>query len=246
MTSGSPSVKEALARRIAGEIVLSSNPGLVMRKWRRLFNVTQAAVASAMGVKPSVVSDYESGRRRNPGSTFIRRFVEALLEVDEKAGGRHISEFARLAYTPLDAILDVREFPTPVKVRELVEHVDGEVLTCPEKLDDEIYGYTVIDSIQAIRNLSGMDFYRVFGATTVRALVFTGVVRGRSPMVAVKISPFKPKAVVIHGKVSEVDPLAIDLAGREGIPLILSKLPSVDELLDSLRKLYFKSLQSRG
>ena len=244
MTYGGPSVREALARKMAGEIVFSTNPGLAMRKWRRLFNVTQAAVASAMGVKPSVISDYESGRRKNPGSTFIRRFVKALLELDERSGGRHISEFARIAYTPLDAILDMREFPTPVKIREMVEHVRGKVLTCPEKLDEDVYGYTVINSIEAIKSLSGMDFYRIFGATTVRALIFTGVGRGRSPMVAVKISPFKPRAVVIHGSVSEVDSLAIELADREGIPLILSKLGSTGELLDSLRRLYLKSVQA--
>jgi hypothetical protein len=39
--SVSPSVRMVLARRIAGEIILSGKPGATMRKWRELFAVSQ-------------------------------------------------------------------------------------------------------------------------------------------------------------------------------------------------------------
>jgi len=35
------SIREVFAKRIAGEIVLSSSPGLTMRKWRTLLQVSQ-------------------------------------------------------------------------------------------------------------------------------------------------------------------------------------------------------------
>ncbi|MEM3641426.1 MAG: helix-turn-helix domain-containing protein, partial [Candidatus Bathyarchaeia archaeon] len=113
--SVSPSVREVLARRIAGEIILSSKPGATMRKWRELFAVSQVTLSERMVLSPSVISDYESGRRKSPGTKFVRRFVWALLKIDEERGSRFIREFARLTSSPSMAILDIREFPIPVR-----------------------------------------------------------------------------------------------------------------------------------
>jgi putative transcriptional regulator len=66
-----------IARRIAGDIVLSSEPGTALRKWREYFGASQQQVAKIMGVSSSVVSDYEKNRRI-PGAKFIRRYVNAL------------------------------------------------------------------------------------------------------------------------------------------------------------------------
>ena len=60
--SVSPSLREILARRIAGEIILSGKPGATMRKWRELFAVSQMNLSETMGLSSSVISDYESGR----------------------------------------------------------------------------------------------------------------------------------------------------------------------------------------
>jgi predicted transcriptional regulator len=64
--SVSPSVREVLARRIAGEIILSNKPGATMRKWRELFAVSQTTLSDKMLLSSSVISDYESGRRKSP------------------------------------------------------------------------------------------------------------------------------------------------------------------------------------
>ena len=74
------------------------------------------------------------------------------------------------------------------------------------------------------------------GVTSERALIFTRVSTGRSPMIAVKVAPIKPAVVVIHGT-KRVDPLAIRLAESERIPFILSTLKSVDELMRRLEAL---------
>jgi predicted transcriptional regulator len=57
-------------------------------------------------------------------------------------------------------------------------------------------------------------------------------------MIAVKISPFKPRVIILHGLVSEVDPLAVKLAQHEGIPLAVSRMDKEDELVNSLKDLY--------
>jgi putative transcriptional regulator len=191
-----------------------------------------------LDLSPSVISDYETGRRRSPGSGFIKRFVGTLLDIDEGRGGRHIQEMTRISLNPVDIFLDIREFSTPATIGEICDALRCEVLFGEDSLEQNVFGYTVIDSVKAIQMLSGLEFYRIFGATSERALVFVSVSRGRSPMIAVKISPFRPRIVVLHGIRGEVDPLAVSLARHEGIPLAVSKLETQDEVVDSLLKVY--------
>ncbi|MBS7619859.1 helix-turn-helix domain-containing protein [Candidatus Bathyarchaeota archaeon] len=233
---------EMLSRRIAGEIVISPSPGKTMKKWRNLFGVSQIELSDALDCSPSVISDYESGRRRSPGAGFIKKFVKALITIDKNRGGDYLRQIAKATFTPSDVFIDIREFATPVTVEELVHSVEGEVLTGGDRLQQNIFGYTVVDSLKAIQNLSGLDFYRVFGATSERALVFTGVSSGRSPMIAVKISPFKPRIVVLHGSIRKIDQLALSLASNEKITLTISRIPDQDELISALLDLY-KSTQ---
>jgi putative transcriptional regulator len=49
-------------------------------------------------------------------------------------------------------------------------------------------------------------------------------------MIAIRIHPVKPSIVVYHNP-GAVDPLAIQLANRENIPLVITDIP-----LDELRK----------
>lgn len=234
--------KEALARRIAGEITLSSDPGKTMRKWREIFGISQTELAEHLGVSSSVISDYERGRRKSPGAATIRKFVEALLEIDEARGGNVIKAFSRTigVELPTSAILDIREFAIPVTVSELVEAVKGEVVAKGEALGRKIYGYTVVDSIQAILEMSSEEFLRLYGWTTERALVFTKVSTGRSPMIAVRVQGLKPAVVVLHG-VKKLDELAVKLAEKENIPLVISHADNETELINGLRRLVEKT-----
>jgi putative transcriptional regulator len=236
--SASSSIREVLAKRIAGEIVFSPNPGVTMRKWRDLFNVTQIEVANILDLSSSVISDYEKGRRRSPGSNFIKRYVEALLEIDSKHGGIKIRQLARISLDPNEVFLDIREFSAPITASKLVDAVKGETVVGEELLDKNVFGYTIVDSIKVIRMLSGLDFYRIFGSTSERALVFTRVSRGRSPMIAVRISPFKPRIIVLHGLKGKLDPLAANLAKSDGIPLVVSRIKNEEELVEALLNIY--------
>ncbi len=233
-----------LARRIAGEIILSNKPGVTMKKWRELFAVSQVRLAEKMVLSsPSVISDYESGRRKSPGTRFVRRFVWALLMIDKERGERYIRELARLTSSPTTPILDLREFPIPVNMELLRKAVLGEVLTCPEEAQQRISGYTVADSLKTMETLSGWEFFQIFGSTTERALIFTNVRSDRSPMLAVRISPLKPKMVVFHGV--EPDELTKKLSEYDRIPLVYSRAPSVEYLIKSLRRLYRIALRTK-
>lgn len=237
----SPSLREVLARRIAGEIILSIKPGSTMRKWRELFAVSQINLSETMGLSSSVISDYESGRRKSPGAKFIRRFVLSLLQLDEQKGSRFIREFAKLTSSPSMAVVDLREFPIPVRVEYLSKAISGDLIACKGKFIKEINGYTVIDSRRAVETYSGLDYAQLFGATTDRALVFTNVETGCLPMMIVRVCSLKPKIVVFHR--TRPDEEAIRIAEYEQIPLIYSNTPSVEQLVMSLRKLYRVALR---
>jgi len=233
-------LKEELAKRIVGEIVLSTSPGTTLRKWREIFAVPQNSLAERLRISPSVISDYEAGRR-SPGTRFLRRFVEGLFTLDEERGSSVLRQLTSLTPKMAGAIIDIKEFASPLKADRLRRAVDGVVIAGDHYLNRDIYGYTVLDSIRAIETLSGADFYQILGATSERALIFTNVSTGRSPMVAVRVHTLKPKMVIVHGA-TIIDKLAAHLAELERIPLIQSRKPSVEALVDALNALYTETI----
>lgn len=229
------SVIKALADKISGDIVFSDTPGKTIKKWRQIFEISQKELAQRLGVSPSVISDYESDRRKSPGVNFIRRIIEAMLEIDKERGYKTVSKYRDiLSGFKLDVIIDMREFDELIGVNELAKTIDGEMLT---DFDKFVSGYTIVDSIKAILSLNAYDFYRLYGFTTERALIFTKVSTGRSPMVAVRVANLKPAVVVLHGiDAKDVDEIAIKLAEIERIPLIATQMP-LDDMIKALRSI---------
>ena len=208
-----------------------------MKKWRELFAVSQISLGDRMLLSSStVISDYESGRRKSPGAKFIRRFVWALLTIDEARGSRFTREFAKLTSSPTMAIVDLREFPIPVRIEYLCRAINGEIIAGSDKFVKEVNGYTVVDARKAVEALSGLEYAQLFGATTERALVFTNMENPALAMMMVRVSHLKPRIVVFHRL--KPDEAAVKLAEYEQIPVIYSATPSVELLVKSLRKLY--------
>ena len=230
---------EKVALRIAGEIVLSDNPGVAIRKWREIFGVSQKELSRKLKVSSSVISDYESGRRKSPGAKLIARVVSAMVELDEEKGGAVLQEYSKLMEGSkfFEAILAIKEFTEPRKLKDIIKSVEGEFLVGERNLDNNVYGYTVIDSVKAVLELSPLELAMIYGATTQRALIFTGVRRGRSPMLAIKLTSLRPSMVVLHGPVSEPDPIGVEIAKRERIPLAVSHVGEIEKLIDNLRGL---------
>ena len=229
--------REELARRIAGEITLSDDPGATLRKWRTDFDVSQTELAAQLEVSSSVVSDYESGRRESPGIGVVRRTVEALLDIDVERGGDRLRQHARVlsAGFESDVVRDLREYSTAVPLSTFHDAIGANEIQAGER--DRIYGHTVINSIQAISRLSSEEFYRLYGQSTNRALVFPNVTRGESPLVALRVVTPTPNAVVLHG-IEEPDlwDHAADLARADGFSLAVSTR-DLDDSLDTLRDL---------
>ena len=226
-----------LAEKIAGEVVLSDDPGATLRKWRTDFEIPQTTLAEELDVSPSVISDYESGRRGNPGVDVVRRIVGALLDIDERQGGEHVRQYARvlLAGFDSDVVQDLREYATNIPIERLYEATGATELVAGDR--NTVAGHTVLDSIEVIRRFSSEEFYSLYGESTNRALVFTNVTDGEGAMVALRVVQFTPHAVVLHG-IDDTDlwDHAVELARIEGFSLALTDAP-IDEMLDGLRAL---------
>lgn len=227
------SMKGELAEKIAGEITLSSNPGQTIRKWREAFGISQREIAEKLNRSPSFISDYESGRRKSPGISTVKKIVMAMLEIDESRGGLIIKRYT--SQSMHEAILAMRDFPIGRSMSSFLRAIKGKVVNTVEKMKREIYGYTVIDSVRAIISLSAMDYLKLYGRSSERAFIFVGVKFGRSPMVAIRAHPMKP-AVVVYHKPERVDDLALRLAEIESIPLVVTEM-HLDTLIDELKKL---------
>ncbi|MFB6491474.1 MAG: helix-turn-helix domain-containing protein [Thermoproteus sp. AZ2] len=228
-----------VAMYIAGDIIMSDSPGEAIKRWRLIFGLTQTALAARLNTSPSVISDYESGRRKFPGARFVKRLVQALIEADLERGGPMVNLLMRqiLREKYWAAVIDMRDFTAPVPLKEFLEAIEASVLVEPPAAID-IYGYTLVDSIKLVLDVPSNEYLRLYGSTSQRAAIFTKVSTGRSPVIAVKsmsaVVNLKPAVLVLHG-VREVDKLAIEICKREYIPLAVTNL-EIESLIDRLRR----------
>ncbi|MEM2909412.1 MAG: helix-turn-helix domain-containing protein [Candidatus Bilamarchaeaceae archaeon] len=228
---------EKIKREIAGEIALSQSPGETMRKWREIFEISQVELSKVLKVTVSTISDYEGGRRKSPGTTVIRRFVDALFKIDESKGGKIMQKFKEKE-RPTDEFFEVHEFARSIPLSDFVHLIKGEVITNKDVVENSrIYGYTLIDSIKVILEMPFSYFQNLYGNVKERAFIFMGVSTGRSPFVVVRVSPSKPSVIVLHNiDVNKIDKLAIKISEKERIPMIVSKMP-IDEIKTTLNKI---------
>jgi len=217
---------------MAGEIVVSEKPGETLRKWREIFQLSQKELAILLKMNPSVVCDFEKGRRASPGIVTVRKFVEAMVDYDSTHGGKVLNTMAGTRTN--EAIVDIREFTSGISIETVIEKIEGEVLAGSEEIIERpIYGYTMVDSLKAITTFNA--FGEMYGWSNERAVFFSGVHYGRSPMIAVRAHPIKPR-MVVYVKPKAVDPLAPKLADMEKVVLVKTDLDEIT-IVERLRYL---------
>jgi putative transcriptional regulator len=229
-------MRSHLAEKMAGEITLADSPGLALKKWRVSFEIAPGVLSERLGVSPSVISDYEGGRRKSPGTAIVGKIVDAILAIDEETGGRHIQQFSSMLYTGMDddVIYDIHEYASPVPLQRFADAI-GCSLLCGS-VDQTINGYTAINSLNAILQLSSNEFNRIYGWSTERSLIFTNVSTGKSPMVAIRVTPFKPRCVVLQGiDAADVHPIVPKMAERDRITVMCTGM-EIEKIVNTLRE----------
>ncbi len=228
-------MEDKLKTAIAGEIVLSRSPGKTMKKWREIFKITQAELAGTLSIVPSTISDYESNRRASPGTAVIKRFVDAIVDIDLSKGGKVVSQLTQ-SMEKEGEYFSIHEFATSISALDFVKLIKGKVVANEDLIESKkIYGYTLIKSLKVIMDLPSSQFMRLYGAMGERAFIFSEVSTGRSPMVAIRVASLKP-SIVIFQKLKEVDPIAIKIAEKEQIPIVITEM-SQAKLKEELNKI---------
>lgn len=222
-----------LEEKIAGEITISEYPGKTIRKWREEFRISKLDLSKEMSISPSVISDYESGRRKSPGANSIKRIVESLIQIDRKRGGQILRRYN--SGVTSDALMDIKDYDHEIPLEKMIRIIDGTNVS-GVSVQRHVRGYTIVDGIKAILSLNSSEFSRLYGWSSQRAIFFTEVKFGRSPMIAIRVHPLKPAAVV-YIQAGRIDELAIRLSQMENIPLIVTELEPkrISELLSGLR-----------
>ncbi|WMT53222.1 helix-turn-helix domain-containing protein [Ferroplasma acidiphilum] len=222
-----------ISEKIAGEITISDTPGVTIKKWREEFGISQMELSKFMDVSPSVISDYESGRRKSPGANSIKKIVDALVKIDESRGGHLVRRYN--SGIPSDALLDIKDYDHDIELRYILTKIRGTPCSTAD-LKRNIRGYTMIDGIKAVLKFSYAEYTKLYGWSSQRIIFITDVSIGRSPMIAIRAHPLKPAAVV-YVKPDNVDELAIKLSEIENIPLIKTDMDhkSISAVMNSLR-----------
>ncbi|MGC8676591.1 MAG: helix-turn-helix domain-containing protein [Candidatus Micrarchaeia archaeon] len=220
---------DSLEERISGEIAMSDSPGTTMKKWREIFGVSQIELAKYLKISASTISDYEGNRRSSPGVGVIKRFVKALVSIDQEQGGSVARNLAKLKpKEEEESYYTIHDFSAPTSGVDFARQIDAKIISNPNYLDSmKLFGYTLLDSLKVILEISPSEYPKLFGSTTDRAFIFNEVSTGRSPMVVVRVAPIKPKVVVILN-LENVDKLAIKISQIEHIPLLTTKLSIED------------------
>jgi len=229
-------LRNQLAEKMAGEITLSDSPGHALKKWRMNFEIAPGILADRLGVSPSVISDYEGGRRKSPGTAVVGKIVDTLLAMDEENEGKHIQKYSTMLFSNVedDVIYDIHEYAAAIPLKDFSEAI-GCTLLCGS-MDQVLFGYTVVNSLNAIMQFSSDEFNRIYGWSTERAVVFTNVSTGKSPMVAIRVTPFKPRCVVLQGiDTSDVHPIVEKMAERDRITVMCTMM-DIDKIVSTLRE----------
>jgi len=233
--------KSVIKHKIAGEVVMSDSPADILKKWRRFFGIAQSRLAGHLGVSPSVICDYESGRRKSPGVNFVRKIIDSFVQLDSMDGINKLASLDRIMKNNLNpgAIMDIREFSKPIRISDFCDLVGAKVLTKNYNPSRLLYGYTSIDAVRAITELSADELTSAFGKNPERGLIFTNVRSGRSIMVALKTAQlmgevFRPTLVVMRSS-NKVDRIAVKIAEDANIILCSTKCKNIGEKMGKFR-----------
>ncbi|MGC8609330.1 MAG: helix-turn-helix domain-containing protein, partial [Thermoplasmata archaeon] len=182
-----------LREKIAGEITLSNTPSETIKKWREEFRISQLELSNFLDLSPSVISDFETGRRKSPSVSSIKKIVNALITIDERRGGNVIKKYQ--SGVPSDALIGIKDYDHDVNLDRAIKAITGKNYS-HVATDRSIRGYTIVDGVKAILAFSYYEYSRLYGWSSERAIFFTDVKFGRSPMIAIRVHPLKPAAVI--------------------------------------------------
>ncbi len=223
-----------IGKKIAGDIVFADDHGAAMKKWRRKFKITQREIAATLGIMPSVISDYESSRRKSPGIRVVRRYIEAMIHLDKKRGGKVMADLSKefLQVNISDAIIEMKEFDIENPVGVLDRKLGLRYYVEPSK--EKAAGVIYLDAMKAIINMSYPELVKMFSMTNDMILILDNINNGRTSLPVIKLTGLRPSLVVLVSS-NEPDDLAIRVARDINVGLATTPMKR-DDIIKVLRE----------
>jgi putative transcriptional regulator len=224
-----------IKKKIAGDMIYERDFPLALRRWREIFKVSQTELAKQLKVSPSVLSDYEKGRRKSPGVKTVVKIIDALIDIDTIRGSPTINTLSALKTAPKrNGVMKIVEFKDPIPVKSFCKQIDAKLVV---DLPFSIHGCTIIDAQKAIVEMSAEEFIQFFGEFPERAFIFTNVRSGKPAMVAVKVGRLyakmlKPRLIVMH-KPKRLSKTVVKIAENEKIALATTKM-DLDKIIQKI------------
>jgi putative transcriptional regulator len=221
---------EDIKKRIAGDMVYEKSFPAALKKWREIFKLSQTDLAKNLSLSPSVLSDYETGRRQSPGVNTVTKIIDAFVEIDISRGSPTINMLSMLKDSPKNnGVMDIIDFDESMNTKQFCDRINAKLLV---DYPSSIRGYTIIDSERAIVEMSAEDFIQFFGEFPDRAFIFTNVHSGKTVMVAVKVGRLyakmlKPRLIVLH-RPNKISKMTVRIAETEKISLATTKIDIKD------------------
>ena len=217
-----------IKEEIAGEIIFAHDISAILKKWRNIFEISQKKMAKEIGIKASTLSDYENGRRQNPGINIISRFVDTLIKIDIDRNNHILKSLIK---TENKKPFITKEFKNIKKITDFESFMLKQVNY--KKINEKIFGLTIIDTID-IKDLDFKTYPLLFGKTNKRMFYFTKTTELIIIEYTLKILKFltnqQPIAIILKWDEEELPVLNIN------IPFYITEL-NKEEILSKLGEL---------
>lgn len=231
-----------LMQLILGDIAANENYGLVMKKWRDLFNLTQSTIARELDIKQSVISDYENNRRKSPGIQFLRKYTKAIIKLGKEDNREQYNKLInRFNIKYGSKGLVEGDFDKKLSIKQVLDLLNAtQILSI--KTSPEFTNYIFFsDNISSI--ITEEPSYKLLkGLKTKdkRVFIFSNVKTGRVPLIALKILTKlnkiqMPKLVVFQTEKFKLSSFTRKLAKKNNISIALTNM-SNERIKESLNE----------
>lgn len=225
-----------------GDIASNEKYGIIIKKWRELFNITQSKLARELNIKQSVISDYENNRRKSPGISFLRKYCISLIRIGKDDKNEEYNSILKMLNIKDKKRKLIRgSFEKLKSNKELLDFFKAHQIILPKKesyfknflfFSDNVSSVlTSFPSYKLLKNLKS-DEKTVF--------IFSNVKSGKIPLIILQIisklnKMNMPKLVVFQSEKFKITNFTKKYARKNNISIMISKL-NVDKLKDLLDK----------
>lgn len=219
-----------LIQIILGDIAANENYGLVMKKWRDLFNITQSRIAKELDIKQSVISDYENNRRRSPGIEFLRKYTISLVTVGKKEKKKEFeSVIEDLGLKKEKKKLFVGEFEQAMACKKVLNLLKAtQILSQPVQSDFKNYIFFSDKISNIMTKQPSYKLLKNLNNKTETVFIFSNVKTGKVPLILLKmLSKLNklemPKLLIYQSNSFKLSSFARKLAKNNNISIGVTK-----------------------